>query len=114
VLIAALIAAIVLGALLLSAYGKLTKNVDQVKTITGVGFPDQYIWALALCELAGALGVFVGLFWWPVGVAAAIGVILYFILAVAAHLRKRDYAIQASAVMLTLGVIYPVLRLLAL
>jgi uncharacterized membrane protein YphA (DoxX/SURF4 family) len=53
-----LIAAIVLGALLLlSVYGKLSKNADQIKTITGVGFPDQYIWALALCELAGALGV---------------------------------------------------------
>jgi hypothetical protein len=36
-------------------------------------FPDRYIWAFPLCELAGALAVFVGLFWWPVGVAAAIG-----------------------------------------
>jgi hypothetical protein len=113
--LAALVAAVVLGALLLSsAYGKLARNAYVIGTIVGVGFPDQYIWVLALCEVAGALGMFVGLYWWPIGVAAAIGVILYFILAVGAHLRKRDYKIQASAMMLVFGVVYLILRLLAI
>ncbi|BBX65176.1 membrane protein [Mycobacterium saskatchewanense] len=112
--IATLVIGIILGALLLfSAYGKLTRNAEQVKTITDVGFPPNYIWALALCEIAGALGVLIGLYWYPIGVAAAIGVILYFVFAVAAHLRVREYAVQAAAMMLALGLIYLVLRLLA-
>jgi DoxX-like family len=40
--------------------------------------------------LAGAAGLVAGLFWAPVGVAATVGVVAYFTLAVAAHVRFRD------------------------
>jgi hypothetical protein len=63
---AALIAAILLGTLLLvSAYGELTKDARQIDTITKVGLPVNYLWGLAVCEIAGALGVFIGLYWYP-------------------------------------------------
>lgn len=41
-------------------------------------------------ELAGVAGVLVGLLWAPIGIAAAIGLILLSIGAVAFHLRASD------------------------
>jgi hypothetical protein len=37
--------------------------------------------------LALALALVAGLFWWPIGVAAATGVTVYFVGAVGSHLR---------------------------
>lgn len=44
----------------------------------------------AALEIAGALGLLVGLAWWPLGVAAAAGVMLYFVGALGFHARARD------------------------
>ena len=52
----------------------------------------------------------VGLFWWPVGVAAAIGVILYFLGAIGAHLRVRDMKFVPVLVMLVAAVAALALR----
>ena len=45
----------------------------------------------AACEFAGAAGLIIGIWWAPLGIAAAIGVVLYFVGAVGAHLRKNDF-----------------------
>ncbi|MEU8007079.1 DoxX family protein [Catellatospora sp. NPDC049111] len=45
------------------------------------------------------IGLLTGLLWWPVGVAAAIGVILYFVGAIAAHLRQKDWAVTPAAIL---------------
>ena len=50
-----------------------------------VGVPEDKLNSLAVILLAGAAGLFAGLFWEPIGVAAAVGVVCYFVLAVAAH-----------------------------
>ena len=49
-------------------------------------------WFLGLpaCEFAGAAGLLLGLAWAPLGIAAAVGLILYFIGAIVAHLRVGD------------------------
>lgn len=111
------IATCVLGAalaalLVLSAYGKLSHNPEQTATILKVGFPERYIWLLASCELAGAAGIALGMFWWPIGIAGAIGVVLYFALAVVSHLRVKHYDFQASGGILLLSLAVLVLRLL--
>jgi uncharacterized membrane protein YphA (DoxX/SURF4 family) len=106
------LAAVLAAVLLLSAYGKLTHNADQTATIIKVGFPERHIWMLAICELAGALGIVIGLFWWPIGIAAAIGVVLYFVFAVAAHLRVRQFDLQAPGGVLVLAIAVLVLRAL--
>lgn len=113
------IATCVLGAILtvllvFSAYGKLSHNPEQTATILKVGFPERYIWLLAACELAGAAGLVLGLFWWPIGVAAAIGVVLYFALAVVSHLRVKLYDVQASGAVLVLSLAVLVLRVLTI
>ena len=76
---------------LASAYAKLTHNKGVVDGLTGIGVPLGMFPFLASCEIAGAAGLLVGLWYAPLGIAAAIGLVLYFIGAVGAHLRKRDF-----------------------
>ena len=45
---------------------------------------------IGVCELAGVAGVLVGLFWAPIGIAAAVGLSLLTIGAIAYHVRKSD------------------------
>lgn len=45
---------------------------------------------IGACELAGVAGVLVGLLWAPIGIAAAIGLALLSVGAVAFHLRASD------------------------
>jgi hypothetical protein len=40
--------------------------------------------------IAGAASLLAGLVWAPLGVAAAIGVVVYFVVAVSAHVRAND------------------------
>jgi DoxX-like family len=57
-----------------------------------VGVPRSWLPALATCKAAGAAGLLLGLMdVWFVGVAAAAGLVLFFVGAVAAHLRARVY-----------------------
>jgi uncharacterized membrane protein YphA (DoxX/SURF4 family) len=113
-LAAVLVTAALAALLLLSGVGKLRRDPGQMQTLERVRFPADKVWLLAVAEIAGAVGLVVGLFWWPIGVAAAIGVIAYFVGAVASHLRVRDRSIQPPAVLLLVGVSALVLRLVTL
>ncbi|NGN92452.1 DoxX family protein [Nocardioides sp. KC13] len=108
--IATLVLSILFALLLLfSAYGKLTRNPAQAETLEKVG-ATRIVPILALLEIAGAAGLIIGLFWWPLGVAAAIGTTLYFIGAVIAHVRVRDKAIAPAAVLAVVSVAIIALR----
>lgn len=48
--------------------------------------------AIGGCELAGVAGVLAGLVWAPIGIAAAIGLALLSVGAIAFHLRASDSA----------------------
>jgi hypothetical protein len=98
VIVSALLAAV----LLFSARGKLIKDPTTVKMLTGLGVPEDKFWFLASAEIAGAGGLVIGLFWWPLGVAAAAGVILYFVLALGSHLRISDFKNAPAPVILGL------------
>ncbi|MFG2975636.1 DoxX family protein [Streptomyces sp. NPDC048331] len=57
-----------------------------------VGLPESRLPWLAALKAAGAVGLLLGLVGVPViGVAAATGLVLFFIGAVAAHIRARVY-----------------------
>jgi hypothetical protein len=79
-----------------SGYGKLVRQPTQMKTMNKVRFPEDRLWLLATAEFAGAAGLVAGLFWWPIGVAAAIGAVLYFVGALISHLRVRDTEITPA------------------
>jgi hypothetical protein len=70
---------------------------------------------LATAEVAGGLGLLVGIGVAPIGIAAAVGLVLYFVGAIAAHLRKGDTkGLSAPMPVLVLSVAALVLRLLSL
>jgi hypothetical protein len=90
--IAYLVVAILLaGLVLFSAVGKLRNDPHIVEVIhETVGVPMKYFPALAACELAGAVGLLLGI-WSPLlGGAAAVGLVIYFTGAIVSHLRVGD------------------------
>lgn len=109
----AIVSALLALALLASAAGKFQGKEDVVQQMTRVGVPRARIPLLGVVEVTGAVGLVVGLFWTPLGVAAATGVVLYFIGAVTAHLRARDTGYAPAAVLALVAVAALVLRLLS-
>ena len=90
--IALVVATVLLAAICLnSAAMKLRQHEQVLAVIHGtVGVPKQYLPVLAALEIAGAAGIFIGLWLEPLGVAAAAGLMAYFVGAVGGHLRVRD------------------------
>src|SRR6478736_5524013 len=88
-----------------SGVGKIRRHPLQVRVVhETVGVPLKYFPLLAACEFAGALGLVVGI-WVPViGIAAGIGLVLYFVGAIVSHLRVGDVkGIGSAAFMLVLA-----------
>ncbi|GAA5194021.1 hypothetical protein GCM10023322_57390 [Rugosimonospora acidiphila] len=101
--IATIVVSLVFAALLLvSAAGKLRRSPSQVGTLERVGALGIAP-VLAVLEIAGAVGLAAGLAWWPLGIAAGVGLALYFIGAAGAHLRVRDRTIAAPVVLLVVS-----------
>ncbi|KOU69598.1 hypothetical protein ADK61_37405 [Streptomyces sp. XY66] len=67
----------------------------------------------ATLKAAGAVGLVAGLWVTPLGVAAAVGVTLYFVGAVVSHLRVKDYELAPAAVLALVAAAALVLRILA-
>jgi uncharacterized membrane protein YphA (DoxX/SURF4 family) len=115
--IAYIIVAILMSALLvMSSTGKLRKDPKQVHSIHEVvGVPMSGLPWLAACEIAGAVGLLVGIFWWPLSLAAAIGVVIYFIGAVVGHLLAKDFKhVTTPLIPFIFAVVVLVLRLLSI
>ena len=112
--IVAAITAVALAAMLvMSASLKLRQHETSVRIINGVvGVPLRVFPVLAGLEIAGAIGVVAGLWLAPLGIAAAAGVVLYFVGAIAAHVRVGDVkGVASPLVMLALAVVVLVLRI---
>lgn len=63
------------------------KVVDLVRRL---GYKPGFHRTLGLAKALGGLGLLVGLAIGPIGVLAAIGLVIYFVLAVRAHARLGD------------------------
>ncbi|KAA0022726.1 DoxX family protein [Antrihabitans cavernicola] len=110
-LVTAIVSVVLAAALAMSAGAKLTRKADVIASMHTVEVPDDKIPLLAYVEIAGAVGLIVGLFWWPIGVLAALGVIAYFVGAVGAHLRVSDRQIAPAAVLLIVAFVTLVVRI---
>ena len=99
-----------------SGVDKIRRDPRQVKVIhETVGVPLKYFPLLAACEFAGAMRLVVGIWWPAIGIAAGIGLVLYFIGAIVSHLRVGDVkGIGSAAFMLVLAAGALALRELAL
>ena len=98
--------------LVISAALKLRRHPEALHVIHEVvGVPLRLFPVLAAIQLAGAVGVVAGLWVAPLGVAAAVGVILYFVGAVGAHVRVGDLkGLWSPLVPLAVAVVVPVFR----
>jgi uncharacterized membrane protein YphA (DoxX/SURF4 family) len=103
--IAYVVVAILLSfALVFSGRSKLVKDADVTATMTKIGVPLSWFQPLALVEFVGAAGLLIGIFYRPLGIAAGIGVALYFVGAVITHARANDIkGSPAAAVLFLVG-----------
>jgi uncharacterized membrane protein YphA (DoxX/SURF4 family) len=85
---------IILGALLGlasigSGFAKLKKVPQVMESMASVGVKPNQVPVLAALEIAGGLGLVVGVWVQQLGILAAICLALYFFGAVIGHLRKK-------------------------
>ena len=76
--------------LLMSARGDIIRDPKIIEPLKAIGVRDSWFLPLGLVKIAGALGLLAGIVYRPLGIAAAIGVVLYFLGAVITHLRAGD------------------------
>lgn len=95
----AVVGILLAAALAASTTLTLQRNPAVTSNMQKVAVPDSWLPRLAALKAAGAIGLVAGLWIAPLGIAAAIGVTLYFIGAVIAHLRAKDYQLAPAAVL---------------
>jgi uncharacterized membrane protein YphA (DoxX/SURF4 family) len=78
------------AACLIPAAAKLASHPKMRHAAAHFGIPWPRYQLIGLAELAAAAGVLAGLRWHPLGLAAATGMILLLLAAVATHLRAAD------------------------
>lgn len=110
--IAAIVSILLATLLAFAAVRKLSHRRAVVESYARVGVPEDRLDQLAGLLLLGAAGLLAGLVWAPLGVAAAAALTLYFLLAIAAHVRAGDLANLATPIVIfVLAVAALILRL---
>ncbi|WP_037627751.1 DoxX family protein [Streptomyces aureus] len=99
----AVLTVFVSAVLLVSAGAKSLRTRHITEQMSTLGVPEGMMAFLTGAQVAGAAGAIAGLRWGPVGIAAAIGLTLYFAGAVAFHLRVGDRKGALPAVVLTVA-----------
>lgn len=98
---ASLLALVLIG----SGRAKLVKDEKVTEGMRKIGVPDDWFPRLSALEIAGALGLVAGIFYRPLGIAASVGIIAYFIGAIITHLRAKDTkGLPAPAVLMLVAV----------
>jgi hypothetical protein len=96
--------------IVLAAYLAFSAGADFVRwnrvlvVMARAGVPESWLPLLGVLKAAGGLGLLIGIFVRPIGIAAACGVILFFIGAIITHLRARFYSLGSPASFLLLAV----------
>ncbi|MEP6852093.1 MAG: DoxX family protein [bacterium] len=110
--VAAAIASVLYAAsLLFSASGKISKQPQMVQNLNSVGVKTEQFRYLAALLVAAAVGLIIGLWWAPLGIAAAAGAAVYFLLAIGAHVRAKVGQYQFPGAFLLVALIVLVLRI---
>jgi hypothetical protein len=72
--------------------------------MTKVGVPPSWLFSLGALKTAGSLGLLVGIGVPLIGVAAAVGLVLFFVGAIITHVRAHVYSFSFPAAFLLLAV----------
>jgi DoxX-like family len=108
----AIVSALLAALMAYAAVRKLSHRPEVVATYARAGVPEERLNLLAATLLAGAAGLLIGLLWAPIGIAAAVAVVVYFLVAIAAHIRGDDLEnVPTPIVMETLAVAAALLRI---
>jgi len=91
-------------ACLLPGLAKLLSHPQMQKSAAHFGIPWRHYRLLGVAELAAAAGVLAGLWWHPLGVAAAAGMAVLLIGAVITHRRALDSAKEMTPALLALAI----------
>src|SRR5438034_6363023 len=70
--------------------------------VAKAGVPESWMTMLGILKAAGALGLLVGIGVPPIGMAAAVGLTLFFVAAIITHLRVHDYSFGLAMAFLLL------------
>ena len=109
--------AYVVVALLAAAANIFSATLDFIRfkqvliNMAKAGVPESWITMLGILKAAGAVGLLIGIGVPLIGMAAAIGLILFFVGAIITHLRAHDYSFGLAVVFLLLAVAALVLRM---
>jgi DoxX-like family len=99
------------GANIFSAMCDFVRYKQVSVAMARAGVPDSWMTTLGILKTAGALGLLVGIRVPVIGMAAAIGLVLFFVAAIIVHLRAHDYTFGLAVVFLLLAVASLVLEL---
>ena len=91
-------------ACLLPGLAKLLGHPKMQKSAAHFGIPWRHYRLIGVAELAAAAGVLAGLWWHPLGVAAAAGMAVLLIGAVITHRRALDSAKEMTPALLALAI----------
>lgn len=80
-----------------SAISKLVKVPDVMTAMASVGVKPNQVPVLAILEIAGGLGLIAGIWNQKLGLAATVGLVLYFAGALIAHLKKKHKVADFAA-----------------
>jgi len=92
------------AACLLPAAGKLTGQPKMRQSAAHFGIPWPKYRLIGIAELAAAAGVLIGLWWHPLGVAAAAGMSLLLLGALITHRRAADSGKEMAPVLIALTI----------
>lgn len=92
------------AACLLPAAGKLLGNPKMRQAAAHFGIPWNRYRLIGLAELAAAAGVLAGLWWHPLGVAAAAGMVLLLLGAVLTHRQAADSKKEVASAVVALAI----------
>jgi hypothetical protein len=87
-----------------SALQKWRRDPTTLAALHAVGVRDTQIALLAIPEALGAVGLLVGTWVAPLGLAAAVGLALFYGAAIGAHLRVRNPFRESVPALVLLGV----------
>lgn len=86
------VTAVTIAMMLAIVIADLTRSKFVLGNSAEVGVPESWLPMLAALKTAGSIGLLLGILGvWPLGVAAAIGLVLFFVCAIGAHIRARVF-----------------------
>jgi uncharacterized membrane protein YphA (DoxX/SURF4 family) len=91
-------------ACLLPGLAKVLGHPKMQKSAAHFGIAWSHYRLIGVAELAAAAGVLAGLWWHPLGVAAAAGMVVLLTGALITHRRAMDSAKQMAPALLTLAI----------